>query len=50
MSDLIDRKQLIEELEGLKLACGDIFFAAILNRAIQCVMNQPAVESGEGHE
>ena len=46
MADLIDRGKLIEDLEGAKINFPDIFFRAVLDRAIECVKNQPSVKGG----
>lgn len=50
MADLIDRGKLIEDLENAKVNFGDIFFRAVLDRAIECVKNQPSVKEGDDHE
>lgn len=44
--DLILRGKALKDLRGIKdvlISQGDPFLAAILNRAIECIENQPAV-------
>lgn len=43
-NDMIDRQILIADLMDLKVALGDVFFGAVLDRAIECVERQPAIE------
>lgn len=43
--ELINRGKALKDLEGIKdvlVAQGDPFLAAIMNRAIDCIKNQPA--------
>ncbi len=50
--DLILRGKALKDLRGIKdvlISQGDPFLAAIINRAIECIENQPAVE-GLPHE
>jgi hypothetical protein len=45
-NDLIHKGKALKDLRGIKdvlLAQGDPFLAAIMNRAIECIKNQPAV-------
>lgn len=44
-SKLIDRDILIAELASMKVALGDVFFGAVLDRAIECVERQPVVDA-----
>lgn len=46
MKELIDKKKLIRDLKGVKdmqMAQGDPFLAMMIQRAIDCVGNQPVV-------
>ena len=46
MKELIDKKKLLKDLKGVKdvlSAQGDPFLAAMIQRAIECVGNQPVV-------
>ena len=46
--DLISRRKALRDLLGVKdvlLAQGDPFLAGVMNRAIGCIKNQPAVET-----
>ncbi len=46
---LIDKKKLIKDLKGIKdvlSAQGDPFLAAMIQRAIDCVNNQPPAALG----
>ena len=46
MEELISKKKLLADLLGIKdmlVAAGDPFLASVMNRAIQCVENQPLV-------
>ena len=52
MKELIDKKKLLKDLQGVKevlAAAGDPFLANMIHRAIQCVERQPVVrlEAGE---
>lgn len=49
-NDLVSRSALVAELEGFKVSLGDVFFMAVVDRVIECVKRQPAVEevSGDG--
>lgn len=49
-NDLISRSALLAELEGFKLSLGDIFFRMIVDRVIERVKEQPAVEQEVTHE
>lgn len=42
--DLISRSALIKELEGFKFTLGDIILGWVLDRVIERVKQQPAVE------
>ena len=42
MDDLISRSRLIEELEGFKLALGDIVLGWVVDRVIERVRQLPA--------
>jgi hypothetical protein len=45
--DVIHRGKALKDLHGIKdvlLAQGDPFLASIMNRAIDCIENQPAAE------
>ena len=45
--ELIHKGKALKDLEGIKdvlLAQGDPFLASIMNRAIECIKNQPAAE------
>jgi hypothetical protein len=46
--ELINRGKALKDLEGIKdvlLAQGDPFLASIMNRAIECIKNQPAAST-----
>lgn len=49
-NDLISSSALLAELEGFKLSLGDIFFRMIVDRVIERVKAQPAVEQEVTHE
>ena len=38
---LINRDALVSELSAMKVTLGDVFFGAVLDRAIECVERQP---------
>ena len=44
-NDLISRAKLIEELECFKLQLGDIILGFVVDRVIERVQAQPAVEA-----
>lgn len=44
-NDLISRSELIAQLEGFKFALGDVFFQMVVDRVIERVKAQPAVEA-----
>lgn len=47
MTELIDKKKLLKDLNGVKevlAAAGDPFLANMIHRAIQCVERQPLVK------
>lgn len=47
-NDLILRGKALKDLRGIKdmlVAAGDPFLASVMNRAIGCIENQPAVEA-----
>lgn len=49
MEELISKKKLLSDLKGVKdvlSAQGDPFLAAMIQRAIDCVNNQPMVMMG----
>ena len=51
MKELIDKKKLIRDLQGVKevlSAAGDPFLANMIHRAIQCVERQPVVKVEAG--
>ena len=45
MTDLISRSALIADLEAYKMAMGDIILRLIVDRVIEQVEQQPAVEA-----
>ena len=48
--ELIDKKKALADLRGIKdvlQAQGDPFLANIINRAIDCIQNQPVVATAE---
>lgn len=47
-NDLIHKGKALKDLRGIKdvlLAQGDPFLAAIMNRAVECIENQPTVDA-----
>lgn len=44
MNDLIDRAELIAQLEGFKLSLGDVILGFVVDRVIERVRQLPAVE------
>ena len=51
--DLILRGKAIKDLRAIKdmlVAAGDPFLASVMNRAIGCIENQPAVDKEKNEE
>ena len=51
MKELIDKKKLLKDLNGIKevlSAAGDPFLANMIHRAIQCVERQPVIQMEAG--
>ena len=51
MKELIDKKKLIKDLQGIKevlSAAGDPFLANMIHRAIRCVEQQPVIKVEAG--
>lgn len=47
-SDLIDRRQLVEDLERFKSSLAGVFFGAIVDRVIEYIWKLPSYKAADG--